>query len=188
VEAGFCAGLDHPWRNSLLFGKTNSSVTADGERRICVNRQQVVDAISALASGVHPATGEVFGEDSPYNHPQVIRALFASLELIQAPAGRAPKRSQEEINREEGRPLRFNMRWTEQEDEELLDLIEKGIATPEIAERFERTQGSIHSRLQRHGLLEREELLNRSDEEILQLARERMKARAQQAEPVEGQL
>ena len=147
-----------------------------------MNKAEVVDILSALASGVHPATGEVFEEESPYNHPQIIRALFGSLEMIQAPASRAPKRSQEEINREEGRPLRFNVRWTEQEDEELISLIGKGTLTGDIAEQFQRTKGSIHSRLQRQGLLEREELLNRSDEGILQLVQERISAGAEDAE------
>ena len=146
-----------------------------------MEKSQVVETLSALASGVHPVTGEVFDEDSPYNHPQILRALFGSLEIIQAPASRAAKKSQEEINREQGRPLRFNMRWSEQEDEELLSLIVKGTLTGEIAEHFQRTKGSIHSRLQRQGLLEREELLNRSDEEVLQLARDRIAARAEEA-------
>lgn len=146
-----------------------------------MNKAEVVDILSALASGVHPATGEVFEEESPYNHPQIIRALFGSLEIIQASGDRAPKKSQEEINREEGRPLRFNVRWSEQEDEELISLIEKGVLTGDIAEQFQRTKGSIHSRLQRQGLLEREELLNRSDEEILQLVQEKISARTDEA-------
>jgi hypothetical protein len=139
-----------------------------------VNRTELVDVLSALASGVHPGTGEAFAEDSPYNDPRVIRALFGSLELIQTPPHRLPRKSLEEINRQEGRPLRSNMRWTEDEDRELLSLIEQGNLTGEIAATFERTQGAIHSRLQRRGLLEREELLNSSDEEILALAQERI--------------
>jgi len=146
-----------------------------------VNKAEVVDVLSALASGVDPVSGEVFEEGSSYNHPKVIRALFGSLDLIQTPAGKRPRRSQEEVNREEGRPLRFNMRWSEQEDEELIGLIEKGTLTGDIAEQFQRTKGSIHSRLQRQGLLEREEFLNRTDEEIVQLARERIETRAVEA-------
>lgn len=147
-----------------------------------MERSQVVETLSALASGVHPVTGEVFDADSPYNHPQILRALFGSLELIQAPASRTPKKSQEEINREEGRPLRFNMRWSEQEDQELISLIVKGTLTADIAEQFQRTKGSIHSRLQGKGLLEREELLNCSDEEVLRLVQQRIESGAEAAE------
>ena len=145
-----------------------------------MNKSEIVDVLSALASGVHPVSGEVFAEDSPYNEPRIIRALFGSLELIQTPAHRLPTKTQEEINREEGRPLRSNMRWTEEEDREMIDLIEKGTLTSAIAEHFERTQGAIHSRLQRQGLLEREELLKSSEEEILELVRGRIAANGQE--------
>lgn len=139
-----------------------------------MNKAEVVDVLSALASGVHPGTGEAFPADSPYNDPKIIRALFGSLEIIQTPPNRLPKKSIEEINREEGRPLRSNMRWSEEEDRELISLIENGTLTGELAERFERTKVAIHSRLQRQGLLEREELLNSSDEQILALVRGRV--------------
>ena len=33
--------------------------------------------IDTLAQGIHPVTGEAMPEDSPYNAPPVIRALFA---------------------------------------------------------------------------------------------------------------
>ena len=146
-----------------------------------MNKAEVVDVLSALASGTDPISGEAFEEASPYNHPRVIRALFGSLELIQTPVGKRPKKSQEEINREEGRPLRFNVRWTEEEDRKLLGFVEQGTLTGEIAEEFQRTQGSIHSRLQRQGLLEREELLNRSDEEIAEIVQARLVSRAEKA-------
>lgn len=142
-----------------------------------MNRPEVVDVLSALASGVNPVSGEVFEEESPYNHPKVIRSLFGALEILQNPKGHRSRKSQEEINREEGRPLRFNTRWSEQEDEELIRQIEKGMLTNEIAEQLQRTRGAIHSRLQGKGLLEREELMNRADQEILELVQNRLERR-----------
>ena len=142
-----------------------------------MNRPEVIDVLSALASGVNPVTDEVFAEDSPYNHPRIIRSLFGALEILQSASGRGSRKSQEEINREEGRPLRFNTRWSEQEDEELIRRIEKGTLTSEIAEQLQRTRGAIHSRLQGKGLLEREELVNRADEEILELVQNRLERR-----------
>ncbi len=144
-----------------------------------MNKHEVVEVLSALASGAHPITGEIFEEDSPYNHPKVIRALFGSIELIESRSGRG-KKTLEEINREEGRPLRTQRRWSEEEDRQLIDLLEQGVLTGEIATRFERSRGAIHSRLQRQGLLEREELLNRSEEELLRLVQERLSSRAQE--------
>ena len=34
--------------------------------------------VSALASGVNPFSGEVFPADSPYQSPDVVRALYAA--------------------------------------------------------------------------------------------------------------
>lgn len=145
-----------------------------------MHRRQVVEVLSALASGADPITGKTFEEDSPYSHPKVIRALFASIELIESRSGRV-KRTVEEINRQAGRPLRANVRWSEDEERELLVLLEQGIPTGEIASRFQRSQGAIHSRLQGQGLLERDELLRLSEEELLPLVQSRLSVRAREA-------
>ena len=34
---------------------------------------------NAFANGVHPATGEAFAADSPYQHPDTVRALFEAV-------------------------------------------------------------------------------------------------------------
>jgi transposase-like protein len=145
-----------------------------------MHKREVVEVLASLASGAHPITGESFEEDSPYNHPTVIRALFGSIDLIESRSGRV-KMTLEEINREQGRPLRSNMRWSEEEDRRLVELLEEGVLTGEIASRFERTRGAIHSRLLSQGLLEREELLNHSEEELLRLLRSRISARSDEA-------
>ena len=142
-----------------------------------MQEREVVEVLSALASGAHPITGEVFEEDSPYNHPRVIRALFGSIEPIESRTGRV-KKILEEINRQQGRPLRSNMRWSEEEDRRLIELLEESVSTGEIASQFERTRGAIHSRLLSQGLLEREDLLNHSEEELLRLLRSKLSARS----------
>jgi hypothetical protein len=150
-----------------------------------MHKREVVEVLSALASGAHPITGQVFEEDSPYNHPRVIRALFGSIELIESHSGRTRK-TLEEINREQGRPLRSNMRWSEEEDRRLFELLEEGVLTAEIASRFERTRGAIHSRLQGKGLLEREEMLSLSEEELLRVLRSRLAARSEESKVPES--
>ena len=61
--------------------------------------------VNTLAQGIHPTTGEVFPSESPYNDPEVIRALFSVLESIKYIRG--PKKTTEERRRnnlELGRP------------------------------------------------------------------------------------
>ena len=41
-----------------------------------MEREQTLRILNALASGVHPGTGEQFSADSPYQHPDTVRALF----------------------------------------------------------------------------------------------------------------
>ena len=44
-----------------------------------MDESRTVAILSALAHGVNPSTGEVFGADSPYQQAEVVRALFAAL-------------------------------------------------------------------------------------------------------------
>ena len=149
-----------------------------------MHKREVVEVLSSLASGAHPVTGESFEEGSPYNHPTVIRALFGSIDLIESRSGRV-KMTLEEINRQEGKPLRSNMRWSEEEGQRMIELLEEGVSTGEIASQFDRTRGAIHSRLQGQGLLEREEMLNLSEEELLGVLRSRLAARSDDSNEAE---
>ena len=53
------------------------------------------EIVTLLANGTDPATGEVFADESPYNHPMVIRALFTVLNHVRDP-GQKNKYSVEE--------------------------------------------------------------------------------------------
>ena len=48
---------------------------------------KMVAILSALANGVNPTTGEIFGRDSPYQHADIVRALFAALERFKQQDG-----------------------------------------------------------------------------------------------------
>jgi hypothetical protein len=45
-----------------------------------MNQQQVVKIVNGLANGIDPITGEILPAQSHYNHPDVMRALFQSLQ------------------------------------------------------------------------------------------------------------
>jgi hypothetical protein len=42
-----------------------------------------IHIIEALANGVDPHTGEVYPADSPYHHPQTVRALFMAMQALE---------------------------------------------------------------------------------------------------------
>jgi len=99
------------------------------------------EIVSALADGIDPTTGEVLPEDSIYNKGEIIRALYTVLSSLESanPKKKLPKNA--------GKP------WTTEADAELRACFESGMSKKEISAKFERTSGSIASRLAHLGLM-----------------------------------
>jgi hypothetical protein len=115
--------------------------------------------VTLLANGVDPITGEVFADDSPYNHPMIIRALFSVLDQVKNPK-KQNKLSVEERqaqNLASGKPRNAGLAWTEELKQEVAALFTQGKSVNELARYFERTEGAIVSELERQGLIKRDE-------------------------------
>ena len=111
--------------------------------------------VEILAQGVDPATGEAFATDSPYNEPQIIRALFTVHEFVRR--ARKPPMSLDERRQENidlGRPKNYGLPWTDDARTEVAAKFEGGQPIVELAAVFERTQGAIQAELIRQGLIE----------------------------------
>ena len=104
--------------------------------------RQIIDT---LAQGIHPVTGEVMPEDSPYNAPPVIRALFAVSQALDGTAPNAPMKSKRELPANAGKP------WAPHEDETLVHAFSEGLEVPEIARELGRTTWAIEARLAKLG-------------------------------------
>src|SRR5487761_1708785 len=52
-------------------------------RGVAMQTSEALKIIQALVDGIDPTTGEVFAGDSPYQHPQVLRALFAAAKALE---------------------------------------------------------------------------------------------------------
>jgi hypothetical protein len=101
--------------------------------------------VSALASGVDPLTGELFAVDSPYQAPDVIRALYSAARALEATGRR--RRGPSAATGNAGKP------WSEDVDRELLSAFDDGRPLAELAQAHGRTRGGIQARLIRHGRL-----------------------------------
>jgi hypothetical protein len=102
--------------------------------------RQIIDT---LAQGIHPVTGEVMPEDSPYNAPPVIRALFAVSQALDAsPATPKPRR---ELPANAGKP------WAPDEDAKLVAGFMAGAELRDIAHGLGRTVWAIEARLAKLG-------------------------------------
>ena len=99
--------------------------------------------ITSLSEGFHPKTGERLPEDSCFNSPETIRALYSAREALQLAIKSQQKKRLQPTNA--GKP------WTPDEDQHLLALFDSGKTMTEISEQHMRSKGSIKARLVRLG-------------------------------------
>ena len=98
---------------------------------------QASEIIEALANGINPVTGEVFLKDHCINEPDIIRALYIAAEELK----KIEKDKIHKSSANAGKP------WSKADDELLSKLFDEGKSTKELSEYFQRTRGSICSRL-----------------------------------------
>jgi len=110
--------------------------------------KKALEIINALADGIDPVTGEIYSGNSPYQKPDVIRALFIAKESIEKDIERKRKKGTE--------PERTGEPWTKEEEKEVCDDFDNGMELKEIAKKQKRTIGGIRSRLVKAGKLEEE--------------------------------
>ena len=107
-----------------------------------IEPQHACQTLETLAAGIDPRTGEVLPPDHVLNDPAVIRSLaYALLRLRQPPA---PIRKA---------PPNHGKRWTDEDIDELQTLFNVGLTRRQLADRLQRTRGSIESQLSKMGLI-----------------------------------
>lgn len=106
-----------------------------------MEKSEVIEVLEALAEGIDPETGEVFKEDSPYNQPKVIRALYQALMVFKNYSASKPAERA-------GKP------WSDSEDRELVEGFRVDRSMAELAKAHQRTRGAIRSRLIKLGEIE----------------------------------
>ena len=124
--------------------------------------EKAKEIVRLLANGTDPNTGEIFDEDSPYNHPLVIRALFTVLDHVKAPKKQNKLSIDEKQaqNIASGKPRNAGLAWTEELKQEVATLFKEGQSIEELAQYFERTKGAILSELMHQGIIEQDEKQN----------------------------
>lgn len=105
--------------------------------------QEALNIVRKLADGIHPETGEVFSSDSLYNHPQAVRALHRAIAALEFQDGR--ERARKFLPSNAGKP------WSNQEDVQICEDLRRGMSFEQIAQKHNRTNGSIVARLVKLG-------------------------------------
>ena len=112
-----------------------------------MEQDKALAILKTLADGVDPATGEQFSADSPYQHPDIIRALYWAVQALSGPA--RPQR--QAAPRAEGAPTNAGKTWSEEEDLRLGQAFDAGKPIEQLAAEHRRSRWAIEARLVKLG-------------------------------------
>jgi hypothetical protein len=123
-----------------------------------MDREQTLRILNALANGVHPATGEKFAADGPYQHPDTVRALFQAMRVVEgggtpvaiAPDAPAPAPARKPALPQSG----SGSRWSADEEQRLASAFDAGRTVDELARAHGRSRAGIEARLVRLGKMD----------------------------------
>lgn len=110
--------------------------------------------LKLLSDGHDPETGKPFPPESPYQRPEVIRALFYAVRALEAGAAitetpaageKKPERPARALPGNAGKP------WSKEEDERLVTGFDGGTSIEELAATHGRSKIAIEARLAKFG-------------------------------------
>ena len=126
-----------------------------------MEQEKAYSVVEALANGIDPVTGECFDEEAPYNHPEVIRALFFILR--NRPLKKRVKKSLEEKQQDnigKGLPMNYGLPWPKESIDLVIEDFQADIAIDAIAEKMSRNPNSIIGLLKKHRIITEEQALS----------------------------
>jgi hypothetical protein len=112
---------------------------------LIMNTKQASQILSALIQGIDPATGEPLPAEGVLHRANVLRAMLAAVEALEQQSNRATRRA--------ALPKNVGVRWTSDEERELVTAFQRGDSLVKLAETFGRTVRSVELRLQKLGLI-----------------------------------
>lgn len=132
-------------RSGRLDSKPRAADTKPGTavKEKTMEPSEALRIIRSLADGVNPHSGEIFPDDSPYQHPQVLHALFLAV--------RAMEHFEDRQRRKKLLPANAGKPWNNAEDKILCEEFDSGLTDSELAQKHRRTESAIQSRLEKLG-------------------------------------
>ena len=113
-----------------------------------MEQDRALAILRTLSDGVDPATGETFPASSPYQRPDVIRALYWAVHTLQISAARSQRQA---APRAEGSPTNAGRPWSAEEDVRLAQAFDAGTPPDQLAQVHQRSRWAIEARLVRLG-------------------------------------
>ena len=123
-----------------------------------MEKADALKILQQLADGIDPHTGQAFGADSSYQHPDTVRALFVALRALDAPPASAPASKPAPKPRAaatgEAAPSNSGKPWSDDEDKALGAAFDAGKKILELATAHQRSRFAIEVRLAKLGKIE----------------------------------
>ncbi len=121
--------------------------------------------LEALANGCDPETGEVFPDNSPYNRPQIIRALYSATNDIKTFKIKSvqSKAQKQEANQAKNLPINHGLKWENEDRVKLSELFNADEDIKYIAEAVGRKASSVLAELAKQALLSEEQRMALTD-------------------------
>ena len=119
-----------------------------------MEKEQTLRILNALANGVHPATGEKFAADGPYQHPDTVRALFQAMRAVEGGGTPAPTPASAPERKPALPQSGSGSRWSAEEEERLASGFDAGKTVDELARAHGRSRAAIEARLVRLGKMD----------------------------------
>lgn len=110
-----------------------------------MNKRESLSILRQLADGIDPSTGERLSAQSPFNHPQTVRALFHAIMALEQAKEAAPHGKDHLIN--------AGKSWERTEDEQLKEEFDSSMPIKDMAHKHQRTIEAIEARLVRLGIV-----------------------------------
>ncbi|HEU0290251.1 MAG TPA: hypothetical protein VFR39_05820 [Burkholderiales bacterium] len=114
-----------------------------------MEQDRALAILKTLADGVNPATGEQFSADSPYQQPDIIRALFWAVHTLGGPV----RPQKQAAPRPENTSTNAGKPWSEEEDIQLGGAFDAGKSIGQLALEHKRSRWAIEARLVKLGRL-----------------------------------
>ncbi len=111
-----------------------------------MDHEKALSILQALSNGTDPFSGQPFPAASPYQHPDIVRALYQAVRALEA-AVTAQKRQAARATGagNSGKP------WAKDEDDRLVAAFDAGQSIDELAVAHSRSRLAIEARLARFG-------------------------------------
>ena len=110
-----------------------------------MDHEKALGILQSLSNGGDPFTGQPFPADSPYQHPDVVRALFQAVRAMESAVAAQKRQAARPAGGNSGKP------WSKDEDERLLGGFDRGQSIDDLAGAHARSRLAIEARLARFG-------------------------------------